>query len=142
MISWVHPVVGSGGAGCWLPWLVFDDCFVNGAVFRLLLAEYLLVSSVLLWCRPGPPFRRVCGEVLGFLWPAGRGFLGRPALSTQPAGAQGWTLADKKSDVFELYFLIGIFVEFLGVEDLVWGAGEPLLYRLGVAHRAADAVAV
>ena len=84
----------------------------------------------------------VRGEVLGFCGRLAADFLGRPALSTQPAGAQGWTLADKKSDVYELYLLIVVFVEFLGVEDLVWGAGELLLYRLGVAQRAADAVAV
>ena len=67
----------------------------------------------------GPSFDDFVAKFLVFLWPAGRGFLGRPALSTQPAGAQGWTLADKKSDVYEAYFLIVIFVGFEGVEDEV-----------------------
>jgi hypothetical protein len=77
-ISWVHPVVGSGGAGCWLPWHDVRDCFGNGAVFLSVFSEYVLVSSCLLRCGPGPFLRRLRGEVLDFCGRLAADFWGDP----------------------------------------------------------------
>ena len=114
-------MAGSGGAGCWPRWRFLDDCFLNGAVFSVVFAEEMLVGSASLLCRPGARPTTCLRRCSWFCGRLAADFLGRPALSTQPAGAQGWTLADKKSDVFGLHFLNGIFVEFEGVEELVLG---------------------